>query len=45
MLDPDFNTYMDIQQAINFAILERFRREGISIAYPTRTLHLVPAPA
>ena len=45
VLDPDFNTYMDIQQAINFAILERFRRDGISIAYPTRTLHLVPAPA
>lgn len=45
VLDPDFNTYMDIQQEINFAILEDFRREGISIAYPTRTLHVAGAPA
>jgi len=45
VLDPAFNTYMDIQQAINYAIFERFLRDGISIAYPTRTLHLVGAPA
>ena len=45
VLDPDFNTYMDIQQEINFAILEEFLRDGIAIAYPTRTLHVVGAPA
>lgn len=45
VLDPDFNTYMDIQQEINFRILEDFRRESVSIAYPTRTLHVVGAPA
>lgn len=45
VLDPGFNTYMDIQQAINYAIFERFLQDGISIAYPTRTLHVVSAPA
>jgi len=32
---PEFNVYMDSQQAINFAILEVFEKEGIHIAYPT----------
>ena len=41
---PDYNTYMDVQQQINFAILDDFRREDISIAYPTRTLHMAAAP-
>jgi small-conductance mechanosensitive channel len=47
MLDPDFNKYMDVQQAINLEMLRRFRAQGISFAYPTRTLHIVgnPAPA
>jgi small-conductance mechanosensitive channel len=45
VLDPDFNLHMDIQQAINLAILERFAREGIAFAYPTRTLHLQGASA
>ena len=47
VLSPDFNAYMDIQQAINLAILTRFRAEGIEFAYPTRTIHfaegLLPA--
>jgi len=30
--------FMDIQQAINLAMVRRFRKEGISFAYPTRTL-------
>lgn len=41
--DPDYNVYMDIQQSINLAVFERFAREGIDFAYPTRTLHLNPA--
>ncbi len=45
VLDAAYNTYMDVQQEINMAILERFTREGISIAYPTRTLHLVSVGA
>lgn len=37
--DPDYNIYMDIQQSINLSIFERFAREGIEFAYPTRTLY------
>ena len=40
VLDRDFNMFMDLQQAINLAIFERFAREGIDFAYPTRTLHI-----
>ena len=40
VLTPEFNAYMDIQQAINLEILIRFRAEGIEFAYPTRTIHL-----
>jgi len=40
VLDRDYNLYMDIQQAINLAIFDRFAREGIDFAYPTRTLHV-----
>jgi len=36
----DYNKYMDIQQAANFAIKERFEREGIEFAYPTQTIFL-----
>lgn len=40
VLNPDFNIYMDIQQAINISIYKRFVQEKIDFAYPTRTLHL-----
>lgn len=36
VLSPDYNAYMDIQQAINLAIIERFAHEGIEFAYPTQ---------
>jgi small-conductance mechanosensitive channel len=32
--DPDFNRYMDVQQAINLAILRRLQQEGITLARP-----------
>lgn len=38
VLSPDYNLYMDIQQNINLAIYERFEKEQIEFAYPTRTL-------
>ena len=38
--DPDYNKYMDTQQAINLAIYETFEREGIEFAYPTQTLYI-----
>lgn len=43
ILTPDYNRYMDIQQAINFGIHESFDRAGIAFAYPTRTVFLHPA--
>jgi len=40
VLDPAYNVYMDIQQAINLTVHERFEAEGIEFAYPTQTLFL-----
>jgi small-conductance mechanosensitive channel len=40
VLGPDYNEYMDIQQAINLRIHDRFEAEGIEFAYPTQTLFL-----
>jgi small-conductance mechanosensitive channel len=40
VLDPAYNLYMDIQQAINLKLHERFEAEGIEFAYPTQTLFL-----
>lgn len=42
VLVPDFNVYMDVQQAINLEIFRRFRADGIEFAYPTRTLYVQP---
>ncbi len=38
VLSPDYNIYMDIQQAINLEIYRRFEQEGVDFAYPTQTL-------
>jgi small-conductance mechanosensitive channel len=38
VLDPDYNRYMDTQQAINLGLMRAFEREGVGFAYPTRTL-------
>jgi len=40
VLSADYNVYMDKQQAINFAIMQEFEKEGIAFAYPTQTLYL-----
>jgi small-conductance mechanosensitive channel len=40
VLDPDFNVYMDIQQAINLELYRRFAEHEIDFAYPTQTLHV-----
>jgi small-conductance mechanosensitive channel len=42
VLDPDFNLYMDIQQAMNLAILENFRDRGIAFSFPDHLAELVP---
>lgn len=36
----DYNAYMDIQQSINIAIFEAFKKEGIEFAHPTQTLFI-----
>jgi small-conductance mechanosensitive channel len=38
---PDYNAYMDVQQAINLTVHRRFEEESIEFAYPTQTLFLV----
>lgn len=38
VMGPDYNKYMDIQQAINLRIHELFEAGGIEFAYPTQTL-------
>ena len=38
--NPDYNVYMDTQQAINLAIYRRFQKEGIEFAFPTQTLYV-----
>lgn len=40
VLDPNFNVYMDIHQAINLEIFKQFKQEHIEFAYPTQTLFL-----
>ncbi len=36
----DYTTYMDIQQAINLALIRRFAEEGIEFAYPTQVVYV-----
>jgi small-conductance mechanosensitive channel len=36
VLDPDYNVYMDAQQAINLEIFRRFADAGIAFAYPSQ---------
>lgn len=45
VLEPEYNTFMDVQQAINLAIARRFARSGIDFAYPTQTLFVTRADA
>lgn len=48
VLDPDFNLYMDIQQAINLALMRKLQALGVAFAFPTQTVNIagsVPDPA
>jgi small-conductance mechanosensitive channel len=40
VLDPDFNKYMDIQQAINIELLRRFTEARIRFAAPTQRVQI-----
>jgi len=41
---PDYNVYLDRQQAINLAILRQFEEAGIALAFPTRTVRIEGPP-
>lgn len=43
VLDADYKRYMDIQQAINLGLLERFAAMGVEFAFPSRTVYHVNA--
>lgn len=46
LLSPEFRVYMDVQHAINLALVERMEQLQVEFAFPTRTLHLEnPEPA
>ena len=36
----DYTTALNAQQAVNLGIMERFAREGVEFAFPSRTLYL-----
>ena len=40
MTVPDYRAYMDVQQAVNLDILQRFAQEGIEFAYPTQHVYV-----
>ncbi len=40
VLSPDYNKYMDIQQAINLETLKAFAQDKIEFAFPTQTLYV-----
>jgi len=40
ILSPDYNSFMDVQQKINFQIMDEFQSRDISFAYPTQTLYV-----
>lgn len=42
---PDYNRYMDIQQAINLRLHREFTQLGIEFAYPTQKVLLASIPA
>lgn len=40
IISPDYKTYMDIQQKINYDIYREFEKEKIEFAYPTQTIFI-----
>ena len=40
VIGSDYNKYMDVQQRINFQLMEHFQKDGIEFAFPTQTLHI-----
>ena len=44
VLDAEYNTFMNIQQAINLQLMDEFARLGIVFAYPTTRQYTVNLP-
>lgn len=44
VLDAEYNTYMDIQQAVNLRLIREFAERGIEFAYPTTKQWTVAVP-
>ena len=44
VLDPSYNVYMDVQQAINLGMMEEFARIGVRFAIQARTVHVASLP-
>ncbi|MCG6577542.1 mechanosensitive ion channel family protein [Pseudomonas sp. AF32] len=44
VLDPSYNVYMDVQQAINLGMMEAFAKIGVRFALPARTVHVASLP-
>lgn len=44
VLDADYNTYADIQQAINLELLRRLQKERIEFAAPAKSVYFRQAP-
>lgn len=42
--DPEYNTFMDLQEKVLLEIFKKFNAEGIDFAFPTQTLHIESAP-
>lgn len=42
-LSPDYTAYMNVQQAINLAIMRAFEKMDVSFGFPTRTVSLQEA--
>jgi len=40
VLSADYNTHMDVHQAVILEVVRAFEREKIDFAFPTRTLHV-----
>ncbi|HEX9707744.1 MAG TPA: mechanosensitive ion channel domain-containing protein [Steroidobacteraceae bacterium] len=45
VLDAEYNTFMNIQQAINLRLMDEFAARGIKFAYPTTKQWTVSVPA
>jgi hypothetical protein len=45
MTNPDYGKYCDTQQAINLALLDRFREMKVELAVPAKALVAVELPA